>query len=96
MSAMRTRIKICGIMRVADAMAAADAGADAIGMNFWRGTPRCVDVACARAIAAALPPFVTRVALFVAVFGTVALGVYPTIALEPLSGIAAGVIAVIP
>ena len=65
MSAMRTRIKICGITRVADAMAAADAGADAIGMNFWRGTPRCVDVARARAIAEALPPFVTKVALFV-------------------------------
>ena len=65
MSAMRTRIKICGITRVADALAAANAGADAIGMNFWRGTPRCVDVARARAIAEALPPFVTKVALFV-------------------------------
>ncbi len=65
MSAMRTRIKICGITRVADAMAAADAGADAIGMNFWRGTPRRVDVGRAREIAEALPPFVTKVALFV-------------------------------
>ena len=65
MSGMRTRIKICGITRVADAMAAADAGADAIGLNFWRGTPRCVDVARARAIADVLPPFVTRVAVFV-------------------------------
>lgn len=62
---MRTRIKICGITRVADAIAAAQAGADAIGMNFWRGTPRCVDIARAREIVAALPPFVTRVALFV-------------------------------
>jgi phosphoribosylanthranilate isomerase len=65
MSNMRTRIKICGITRIADAMAAASAGADAIGLNFWRGTPRCVDVTRARAIADALPPFVTRVALFV-------------------------------
>jgi len=65
MSVKRTRIKICGITRVADAMTASDAGADAIGLNFWRGTPRCVDVARARAIADALPPFVTRVALFV-------------------------------
>jgi phosphoribosylanthranilate isomerase len=65
MSAMRTRIKICGITRVADAMAAADAGADAIGMNFWRGTPRRIDVGRAREIAEALPPFVTKVALFV-------------------------------
>lgn len=65
MSGTRTRIKICGITRIADAMAAADAGADAIGINFWRGTPRCVDVTRARAIADALPPFVTKVALFV-------------------------------
>ncbi len=62
---MRTRVKICGITRIADALAAANAGADAIGMNFWRGTPRCVDAARAREIASALPPFVTRVALFV-------------------------------
>ncbi len=62
---LRTRIKICGITRAVDAIAAAEAGADAIGMNFWRGTPRCVDVARAREIAAELPPFVTRVALFV-------------------------------
>jgi phosphoribosylanthranilate isomerase len=62
---MRTRIKICGITRIVDALAAADAGADAIGMMFWRGTPRCVDVDRARAIALALPPFVTKVALFV-------------------------------
>jgi phosphoribosylanthranilate isomerase len=62
---MRTRIKICGITRVADALAAAQAGADAIGLNFWPGTPRRVEIARAREIAAALPPFVTRVALFV-------------------------------
>ena len=61
----RTRIKICGITRVADGLAAAKAGADAIGINFWRGTPRCVDFARAREIALALPPFVTVVGLFV-------------------------------
>ena len=65
MNGMRTRVKICGITRIVDALAAADAGADAIGMVFWRGTPRCVDVDRARAIALALPPFVTKVALFV-------------------------------
>jgi phosphoribosylanthranilate isomerase len=62
---MRTRIKICGITRVDDGIAAARAGADAIGMVFWAGTPRRVDVAQARAIAASLPPFVTTVGLFV-------------------------------
>jgi phosphoribosylanthranilate isomerase len=61
----RTRIKICGITRVEDALAAARAGADAIGLVFWPGTPRRVDVARARAIAAALPPLVSTVGLFV-------------------------------
>lgn len=65
MSGMRTRVKICGITRVVDARAAADAGADAIGLVFWPGTPRRVDVGRAREIAAALPTFVTKVALFV-------------------------------
>ncbi len=62
---MRTRIKICGITRVEDALAAAHAGADAIGLNFWAGTPRRVAVERAREIAAAVPPFVTTVGLFV-------------------------------
>ena len=61
----RTRIKICGITRVADGVAAARAGADAIGVIFWRGTPRVVEHAQARAIVAALPPLVGAVGLFV-------------------------------
>lgn len=63
--AARTRVKICGITRIDDALAAADAGADAIGLVFWPGTPRRVEFEQARAIAAALPPFVTIVGLFV-------------------------------
>jgi phosphoribosylanthranilate isomerase len=62
---VRTRVKICGITRVADALAASNAGADAIGLNFWSGTPRFVEVGRAREIADALPAFVTKVALFV-------------------------------
>jgi len=62
---MRTRVKICGITRHEDALAAAEAGADAIGFVFWSGTPRMVGVERAAAIAAALPPFVTVVGLFV-------------------------------
>ena len=62
---MRTRVKICGITRVEDGVAAAHAGADAIGLVFWAGTPRCVTFEQARAIVAALPPFVTVVGLFV-------------------------------
>ncbi len=61
----RTRVKICGITRVDDGLAAARAGADAIGFVFWPGSPRVVAVGQARAIASALPPFVTIVGLFV-------------------------------
>lgn len=62
---MRTRVKICGITRVEDGIAAAQAGADAIGLVFWSGTPRCVTLSQARSIVAALPAFVTVVGLFV-------------------------------
>lgn len=65
MKSARTRVKICGITRVADGLAASAAGADAIGLVFWSGTPRFVEVGSARQIADALPPFVTRVGLFV-------------------------------
>jgi len=62
---VRTRVKICGITRVEDGVAAASAGADAIGLIFWPGSPRCVPFGGARAIVAALPAFVTVVGLFV-------------------------------
>ncbi|MDC7825451.1 phosphoribosylanthranilate isomerase [Pseudomonas sp. BLCC-B13] len=59
------RVKICGITRVEDALAAVAAGADAIGLVFYAKSPRAVDIEQARAILAALPPFVTSVGLFV-------------------------------
>ncbi len=62
---MATGIKICGITRPADAEKAVEAGARAIGLVFYRQSPRVVDWAVARAIVAALPPFVASVALFV-------------------------------
>lgn len=57
--------KICGITNAADAKAAADLGVDAIGLVFFSGSKRCVSVAQAQEIVAALPAFVTVVALFV-------------------------------
>ncbi|NTV95508.1 MAG: phosphoribosylanthranilate isomerase [Thiobacillus sp.] len=62
---MRTRIKICGITRVEDGLAAARLGADAIGLVFAEKSPRRVEVARAAEIVHALPPFVASVALFV-------------------------------
>ena len=59
------RSKICGITTVADALLAAEAGADAIGLVFYAASPRAVSVDQARAIVEALPPFVSTVGLFV-------------------------------
>jgi phosphoribosylanthranilate isomerase len=62
---MATAVKICGITRVEDALAAARHGARAIGFVFFRGSPRYVAPPQAAAIVRALPPFVTAVGLFV-------------------------------
>ena len=58
-------VKICGITRAEDADAAVQAGATAIGFVFWPQSPRFVDPFRARALASALPPFVTTVGVFV-------------------------------
>lgn len=60
-----TRVKICGITSVEDALAAARSGADAIGLVFYERSPRHVSIELAAQLAAALPPFVSVVGLFV-------------------------------
>ncbi|MGD8587917.1 MAG: phosphoribosylanthranilate isomerase [Chromatiales bacterium] len=62
---MRTRIKICGITRGEDGLAAVRQGADAIGLVFYPPSPRSVTLEQAQAITAVLPPFVTVVGLVV-------------------------------
>lgn len=65
MALRRTRVKICGITCVEDALAAAGAGADAIGLVFYAASPRAVNIERASQICAALPPFISSVGLFV-------------------------------
>lgn len=62
---MRTRVKICGITRVEDAVTVVRCGADALGLVFYPESPRSVDIAHARKIAESVSPFVTVVGLFV-------------------------------
>jgi phosphoribosylanthranilate isomerase len=65
MSRERTRVKICGIRESAHARVAAEAGADAIGLNFYRESARYVSPGDAAAISAGLAPYVSAVGLFV-------------------------------
>jgi phosphoribosylanthranilate isomerase len=59
------RIKVCGVTTPSDVAACADAGADAVGINFYPQSPRYVDPRAARPLLRAIPPFLAGVGVFV-------------------------------
>ena len=62
---MRTRVKICGLTRPQDVVAAANAGADAVGFVFYEPSPRSISVEAAAELLRSVPPFVVATGLFV-------------------------------
>ena len=62
---MSVRVKVCGITRNEDALAAVQCGADAIGFVFWPHSTRYIDVDSVRRIVEVIPPFVCTVGVYV-------------------------------
>ena len=61
----RVKVKICGIRSLEEAEAALEAGADALGFNFWKPSPRYVEPEAAREIIARLSPITASIGVFV-------------------------------
>lgn len=81
---MAVRVKICGITRLDDALQAVNAGADALGFVFYDKSPRYVTAAQAEALCSGLPPFITRVGLFVDASADFVISVLKTVPLDLL------------
>jgi phosphoribosylanthranilate isomerase len=62
---MMTRIKFCGLTRREDVIMAADVGAGAVGLQFWKQSPRAVSPEEARALVRVMPPFLAMIGVFV-------------------------------
>ncbi|MCC6588733.1 MAG: phosphoribosylanthranilate isomerase [Bryobacterales bacterium] len=58
-------VKVCGITNIEDARAAVDAGANALGFNFYPKSPRCISLETAQSIIAALPASILKVGVYV-------------------------------
>ena len=78
------RVKICGVMTPDDARLVAAAGADAVGLNFVTGSPRCLDPAAAREVATAIPRGVLRIGVFAGTDPSTARSIAAAVALDAI------------
>lgn len=78
------RVKICGVTVPAEARMVAEAGADAVGLNFVSGSPRCLTVDAARSVAAAIPPGVLRVGVFAGIEPATMLAIATAVGLDAI------------